>query len=246
MKIKNLSSKNYDSILHLIAAVLVLLITGMMSAVYAQPAKAYTNTVVALELRYAEEILAHKKYMAYSKQACTEGYPNIAHLFKALAASEGIHARNFSKLLAKLGGKADASIINDKITVKSTKYNLNNAAKVERDEIDREYPKILEGIRSEKHQQAITAINHAWKAEQQHRDLLIKLQRAGVTWFGVIVDKIEGAASHYHVCQVCGSTLTVKPKDKCPICGSPVSRYKTIAPLPAAACPVREEKELGN
>ena len=230
----------------LVAVVIVLLFASMMSQSDAKPAEGYKNTIAALQLRYAEEVLAHRKYMAYSKQACSEGYPNIAHLFKSLASSEGIHGRNFKKILTSLGAKADPLIINNKISVKSTKYNLNNAVKVERDEIDREYPKILAAIRAEKHQQAIQSINYAWKAEQQHRDLLIKLQKAGITWFGIIVDKIEGKASHYHVCQVCGSTLIKKPKGKCPICGNHVSKYKTIQPLPAKACPVREEEDFGG
>ena len=232
--------------LRVFAVALMVQLVCMMSFSYALPAEGYKNTVDALELRYAEEVRAHKEYMAYSKQACSEGFPKIAHLFKALATSEGIHGRNFSKIIKDLGGKTSPLRINDKVTVKATKYNLNDAAKIERDEIDREYPKILESIRPEKHQGAITAINHAWKAEQQHRDLLIKLQRAGTTWFGMIVDKIEGATSHFHVCQVCGSTLNKIPKHKCPICGSAVSQYKTIAPLAPAACPVRDQDAVGD
>ena len=102
--------------------------------------------------------MAHRKYMAYSKQACEEEYRNIAHLFKSLAASEAVHARNFKKILSDLGTKPDPSLISGKITVASTSHNLKHAANVERDEIDREYPDILASIRPENHQEAITFI----------------------------------------------------------------------------------------
>lgn len=212
------------------------------AASHAQSQEEYELTVDALERRYADEMIAHRKYTLYGERACAEGYPNIAHLFKALSYSEGIHARNFKELLSGLDAEPDESLYNGKIKVESTKYNLKNAANVERDEIDREYPEILAAIDPENHGQAITTVNHAWEAEKQHRDLIVKIQKAAIKWFGLLVRRIEGKDSHYHVCQVCGSTLMEKSGDDCPICESPMSQYRTIEAFPTSECPVPEDE----
>ena len=243
----NRQFKNHAvAIQRLISAALIVQIACMIPFTHAQPAEGYKNTIAALEALYAEEVQAHNEYMQYSEQTCVEGYPKIAHLFKALAISEGIHGRNFGKLLEKLGGKTSTVRNNNSFTLISSEYDLNNAPKVERDEIGSELPNILENIHSEKHQQAITAINNTWKSEQQHRDLLIQIQKAEIMWFGVSVDKLEDKDYEYHVCQECGSTLTMKPKDKCNICGSDVSKFKTIAPISPASCPVHEYKGVSD
>lgn len=240
--------KRCRAMIRLTVALLLVQMMSMTSQAHAQPAEGYSRTIEALQQRYADEIMAHRKYTAYSKQACAEGYRNIAHLFKTLAASEGVHARNFKKILSDLGVKTDTSLISGKIDVASTSHNLKHAANVERDEIDREYPEILASIRPENHQEAITLINYAWQAEKQHRDLIVKLQKAAVRWFGIIVNRVEGKDTTYYVCQVCGSTLNEIPEKNCPISGSPVSEYREIEHWPLKVCPryVEEEEDPGD
>ncbi len=201
-------------------------------------------TIEALKERYRDEVIAHRSYAAYAERACDEGYPNIAHLFKSLAASEGVHARNFKGLLAGLDVDANAIAILQAQEVGTTRDNLKHASGVERDEIDREYPAILERIASEENQHAITSITHAWKAEQQHRDLIVKIHKAASRMFGLLVGRIEGGESHYHVCAVCGSTLTELPGNQCPICAEPVSGYHEVEPYPQGACkaPVTDDE----
>ena len=199
----------------------------------------YPLTIEALQERYADEITAHRKYNAYAQQACVEGYPNIAHLFKALASSEAIHGRNFKRLLQKLGSRPSAGLGDGNSAAGSTRSNLKQAATVERDEIDKTYPDILEKIKQENHEGAIRNITYAWKAEKQHRELIVKLQKASSSFFGLLVKRIEGKDSHIHVCQVCGSTLLEKPAGKCPICGRPASKYLEVAPFSEDSCPAK-------
>lgn len=213
----------------------------LSSLCFAQSPEEYELTVDALQKRYADEMIAHRKYTMYGERACAEGYPNIAHLFKALSYSEGIHARNFKELLSGLGAEPDESLFNGKIEIESTKYNLKHAANVERDEIDHEYPDILSSIRAEDHGESISSINYAWQAEKQHRDLILKIQKAALKWFGLLVSRIEGKESHYYVCQICGSTLMEKSGKNCPICERPMSQYQTIEAFAPSACPVPED-----
>jgi rubrerythrin len=216
----------------------VLLLCLAVLMMQASLARAASNvlTIEALKERYQDEVTAHRAYTAYAERACAEGYPNIAHLFKALAASEGVHAHNFRDLLKGLGVDVEAIAIPEGQQAGTTRDNLKQASGVERDEIDREYPDILERIAGEGNQDAITSITYAWKAEQQHRDLIVKIHKAASRFFGLLVGRIEGGESHYHVCTVCGSTLTEPSGGQCPICSNPLSMYREVVPYPEGAC----------
>ena len=187
----------------------------------------YPRTVNALQERYEDEIHGIHKYLAYAQEALSEDYPNIAYLFVALAASESVHARNFKRLLCDLDVEVK-EIPKPEFKVSSTKKNLNHAATVEIEEIDREYPRLIEHMGPEKHEAAIRNIRYAWQAEEQHRDLLKKVLSGTGIFFGVLAKKIEKTDVQFFVCQRCGSTLTALPEDTCPICKGPVAGYKEV------------------
>ena len=187
----------------------------------------FPKTIEALKLRYADEINAHRKYNAYVVRAEEEEYPNIAHLFRSLAASEAIHARNFKRLLIDLGEEIEPPDILD-FEVSNTRDNIRDATSVEVDEIDSEYPSIIKGIAPENHGEAILFMTYAWEAEKMHRDLIIKIWRASKRWFGSLAKRIEAKQSHYYVCNTCGTALTELPDERCPICGRPLSEYKEV------------------
>jgi len=92
------------------------------------------------------------------------------------------------------------------VTAESSKVNLKKSLKVELSEIDNRYPEYLERIEPEGYTAAINDLTYAWKAEQQHRELLKKVQSALGLFFGKVVNELEAAES-YFVCQRCGSTL---------------------------------------
>lgn len=188
----------------------------------------YPLTIEALHQRHQDEVTALHKYQAYADQARADGYPSIAHLFRSLAASEAVHAHNFKQLLLSLGEPSKAKVSTE-IAVLDTRKNLKNAVEVEAQEIDHEYPAILKRISAENHQKTIQAIEYAWKSEKQHRELIKKMQKGTESfWFSFLVGIIEGEPVDYHVCQVCGSTLTELPPHECSICGHPVSNYSVM------------------
>ncbi|KUK00360.1 MAG: Rubrerythrin, partial [Methanobacteriaceae archaeon 41_258] len=59
------------------------------------------STLENLKEAFAGESQANRKYLAFSKKADEEGYPQIAKLFRAAAAAEAVHARNH---LEAMGG----------------------------------------------------------------------------------------------------------------------------------------------
>lgn len=207
-----------------------LLILGSVCATALAGPDDYPLTMAALQERYADEIIAHRRYGAFAGHADAEGYPAIAHLFRALAASEAVHARNFARLLHESG--VEPKIPSVKLELSSTREHLKQAATVEAAEIDQEYPKILKSIEGEQHRHAIRFITYAWKAEQQHRELILKIKKGASWFFGMLVSRIEGSPTRYYVCQVCGSTVTELPGSQCPICDHPPEQYREVPEFP--------------
>jgi rubrerythrin len=176
------------------------------------------------------ELLARAKYLAYAGKAREEKYPHIAYLSVALGASEGIHARNFQKVLADLGSPAEAVL--PVVTVSDTRTNIKLASTAELEEIDTKYPRFIQRITPERCEEAIADLTHAWLAEKQHRDLIMQLIQGSGILFGVMARTIEGTPVDYFVCQACGSTLVELPRDRCPVCSGPVSNYRKVDPAP--------------
>ena len=199
----------------------------LIPAVFVGAQSKYPKTIDALHERYGDEIHGVHEYLAYAKKALSEDYPNIAYLFVGFAASESVHARNFKRLLCDLGVEVK-EIPEPEFKVSSTKENLRYATTLEIEEIDREYPRVIENIKPEKQEAAIQDIIYAWKAEKQHLDLLKKVLSGTGIFFGMLAKKIEKTDVRFFVCQRCGSTLTELPKDRCPICKGPVAGYKEV------------------
>ena len=187
----------------------------------------YPETISVLRTAYQNEMTAFHAYIAYAEKAESEGYPNIAQLFMAIANSESIHARNFKRILTEL--KVDLKdILPPKITVLTTKENLKYLTEKEIREIDQMYPLLIKRIKPEKHEAAIDTMSWAWKSEEQHRDLLKKIHSGTGMLFKAMAKIIEVTLMHFFVCQVCGSTVLKLPTKACLICGNPVSNYKEM------------------
>lgn len=186
----------------------------------------YPETASVMQIVLKGELLAHARYVAYAARARQENYPHIAALAIALAASESIHARNFQVVLRELGEVPSTEI--PVVAIADTRTNLHNASTAELEEIDTRYPQYLARIRPENCQQAITALTRAWQAESQHRDLVKELISGSGILFGVLARTIEGTSVEYFVCDNCGSTLPELPRDACPVCAGPVSRYSRV------------------
>ncbi len=60
-----------------------------------------------LQAAFAGESKAHMRYLAYAAQAEKDGKPNVARLFKAIAAAEVVHAHNHFRNLGMIGDTAE-------------------------------------------------------------------------------------------------------------------------------------------
>jgi len=191
------------------------------------PDKPYTETIAVLKLLYVSEIRARDHYLAFSEVALKEGHTNIAHLFKALADSEKVHAGNFSRILKTLEVPLP-EVDPTPIEVSTTKDNLKYATNIELLEIDKHYPQYLKRIKPEMHDESLEYITYAWTAEKQHRDLIKDIQSGTGIFYNTLLNYFRSNPSRYYVNHNCGTTLTELPEDACPICHQPLETFEEI------------------
>lgn len=156
-----------------------------------------------LKAAFAGESQANRRYLAFAQKAEEEGFTQAAKLFKAAAEAETIHALNHLRTVGE---------------VKSTLDNLNVAIAGETFEFQKMYPEYLAAAKLEGNKQAAWSFDVANKVEQVHAKLYQKA-------FDALKNKKELEKVDYYVCSVCGNTVEGAPPDKCPICGSPKSKF---------------------
>jgi len=157
-----------------------------------------------LKAAFAGESQANRRYLAFAKQAEKEGNPNIARLFRAIAAAETVHAHN---LFGRLGG------------INSTAENLKAAIAGENYEVTTMYPEFIADAEMEGEKKTQTIMKWAWEVEKQHEEYF----RQALKILGAESKEVE-----IYVCPVCGGTYIGERPEKCPICGTPGSRFELI------------------
>jgi len=152
----------------------------------------------------AGESQAAQKYLAFADVADTEGYPNVARLFRAVAYAESAHARNHLSVLGGIGTTAE---------------NLKAAWGGETFEIAEMYPAYEAVARLQGNESAQTSIRYALQAEVDHQGIYDSTLR------GVEGEKDLGAEA-MRVCPVCGHTVIGDAPDECPRCGTHGLHFK--------------------
>ncbi len=160
-------------------------------------------TLDNLKAAFAGESQANRRYLAFARKADSEGYPQIAKLFRAVAAAETVHAHNH---LGVMGG------------VDNTKLNLEAAISGEVFEFTKMYPGFITEAEQDGSKKAHWSFNMANQVEQVHARLFTEALEAMSTEPG----------PDFYVCEVCGYTVQGEPTDKCPVCGAPTSRFEAI------------------
>ena len=164
------------------------------------------NTVENLQVAFAGESQANRRYLFFAERADEDGNKQIARLFRAAAEAETVHARNH---LSTLGD------------IKSTGENLEAAVSGENYEFTEMYPAFIKQAKSEGNEAADNSFDLANKVEKIHHGL-----------FQEALDSLKSGESAvdepYFVCEVCGNTVEGAAPDKCPICGAPRSKFKRV------------------
>ena len=151
------------------------------------------------------EAKAYFRLLAYAEKAEEEQEPQIALLFRAIAEAERVHATR------------QLNLVKDMI-VKDTDTNLEASFQREKSVSENTYPDFIKDAEDEGETAAAIAFSHARDAESYHAKLY---ERA-------IYHVIKNVVKEYHVCQVCGYVTDKKIPKKCPICGAPPEKFKTV------------------
>ena len=152
---------------------------------------------------FSGEARANRKYKAFAKIADKEDYEGVAKLYRAAAAAEGIHAKNYMKLLGVLG---------------TTKENLESSVEGEDYEFTTMYPKFIAAAKKEGNLDAAQKLEWAFKVEQKHYNYF-KQDLAEIK------QGKKPADVDYYVCKVCGNTLAQKPTGNCDVCGASKDQF---------------------
>lgn len=160
-----------------------------------------------LKEAFAGESQANRMYLAFAKKAESDGYPQIAKLFRAAAAAETVHAHAHFRVM---GG------------VKDTPANLQAAINGEGYEFQKMYPGFLNEAEAEKNAAAAMSFRNALAVEKIHHDLYSEALET-------LKKGKDLASQDIFVCEVCGNTVYGHAPDTCPVCGAPKAKFTKVA-----------------
>ena len=153
---------------------------------------------------FVEEAKAHERLLIFAQKASEEDLPQIAYLFRAVAASESVHARrHFAQLEGSIG---------------DTEENLERAFHLETGVASVEYRRMLREAHEDGEEAAALVFSQARDVEEFHAKLY-KRALDHVIW--------ERETS-YFLCSVCGYVADGKIPENCPVCGAPSRLFERV------------------
>lgn len=160
-----------------------------------------------LEVAFAGESQANRKYLAFAKQAEQDGKAQVAKLFRAAAAAETVHAHAHLRVL---GG------------VKTTAENLQAAIAGEGHEFREMYPGFIATAEAEGNKAALISFKNANTVEEIHYNL-----------YRQALDAVQAGqdlpAGEIRVCDICGNTVIGGQPDKCSVCRAGREHFTVVA-----------------
>ena len=153
---------------------------------------------------YAGESMAYMKYNIWADKAEQEKMPEVARLFRAIAAAERVHATNHWRTLGM---------------IQTTAENLEHAIEGENYEVDEMYPAFKAVAELQDEKAAVRSNHYALETEKVHERMYKRALEA--------VNKGKDAKfGEIWVCPVCGYTGEGDAPDQCPICGAKKATFK--------------------
>jgi rubrerythrin len=161
------------------------------------------RTANNIHTAFVGEAKANQRLQMYAKKAEQENLPQIAHLFRAVAAAEAVHAqRHFAQLE----------------TVADTQTNLEQAFQSETTVNRVHYPQMLNEAEQDNEDTAALIFSQARDVEEEHANL----------YKHALNDLIAQRETQYYVCTVCGHIAERELPERCPICGATKDKFQNI------------------
>ena len=152
---------------------------------------------------FVGEAKAYQRLLMFAKKAEDENFPQIAHLFRAVATAEGVHSRRHFALLE---------------SVADTQTNLERAFQSESTVNGVYYLKMLKEAEEDGERAAALVFSQARGVEAEHAELYKK----------ALGHVIAESSTEYYVCTVCGHISDGRIPEKCPICGALSSKFEKV------------------
>lgn len=172
-------------------------------------------TLSNLQTAFYAESSASLQYEAYAARADSEGYGQLASLFRAVARGEGIHASNCAALIEEIG--ASPRVVDEPLLVYSTAENLAAASEEQKYESDVMYPEYIKAATQEGNEAAASLFDRNMKAEPMHQ-LLFDQALSDLAAY-------RGENVTFHVCAACGYVTRTDHSSKCDVCGAPKEKF---------------------
>jgi rubrerythrin len=141
---------------------------------------------------------------AFAKKAEEEEYDSVAKLFRAVAESESVHARNNLRMLRE---------------IKDTETNLEEALASEQKIAAVGYDAFIAEAEAEEDKAAATMFAYARDVEERHAKL----------YDGALQHMVAEKVPDYFICDVCGYVADDVIPEKCPICGAPEDKFYEVS-----------------
>ena len=156
-----------------------------------------------LHQAYAGEAKAALRLRVYAEKAEEEGYPQLAHLFRAIARSEEIHGARALKLLRE---------------VKTTEENLAASFQSEEGVARVAYAKFVRHAEAEGNRAALLHFSQSRDVEESHA----KLYKTAMNHL------LAERETTYFVCLVCGYVADGVRPEVCPVCGAGSEKFVPV------------------
>ena len=160
------------------------------------------KTLNNIKAGFIAESQAHLRNVAFAMKAEQESYPQIAHLFRAVAEAEAVHAFNHLRLLDGVSG---------------TQENLESA--FERETLASNiYPHFISEANEEGNASVAKIFSYSRDVERGHAKLYKK----------ALQHMIAESRTDYYVCEVCGYVSDGILPNECPVCSARKDKFKQV------------------
>ena len=169
------------------------------------------TTLDNLKAAVCGETGASAKYAEFSAAAESQGFPQLARLFKCTSAAEQIHIKLETTEIQKKEPGYQPPVAPSGINANTTDSNLIESANGEIHETSDMYPTFIKTAQEEGEAAAETVFTRAKLAEAVHAELYLDAYNN--------IDAPDDDA--YYLCPVCGYVHKGDDFEKCPICFAP-------------------------
>ena len=154
---------------------------------------------------FVGEAKAYHRLLAFARKADEEEYEQVAKLFRAVAAAEGVHAERHLRLM----GQA---------VVKSTEENLQFSFESETTVNEVYYPRFIQDAEEEGERAAAATFAQARDVEEGHAALYKRALGA----------MLRDESHDYYVCEICGYVAEREAPDRCPVCNARRKKFRLV------------------